>query len=83
MEIQEMTGHIAESNNAMRAASTAMKLAEVELDRRQALIDNYREGVRHQELLISRLRDMLNDGDNDAARVLVEAQYRAIHGPRD
>jgi arylsulfatase A-like enzyme len=83
MEIQEMTAHIAQTNKTMRAASEAMTLAQSELDRRQALIDNYREGVRHHEHLIGRLYQLFNEDNIDDARDLVRDEFRSIHGPRD
>lgn len=52
-----------------------------ELNRRQALLDDYRRRNRDHERLIGELHELLKIDDIDGIRDLVEAEHGAIHGP--
>lgn len=81
--IDPVSQYIEDSARAMGKASAAMKQAEIELDRRQRLIDDYRRKDAEHERMIGDLLELLDNDDLDGARDIVKAEYDAIHGPRD
>jgi hypothetical protein len=81
--IREASNAIGESNDAMRVASDVMKRAELELDARQRLIDDYRRKNYAHERMVGKLYDLLKQDDLDGAMDIVRDEYFAIHGPSD
>ena len=65
-----------------------MGMVEVELilkriDRLQMLADAYRRVSSDHEDMVSDLLKLLDNDDLDAARDIVQTEYRSIHGPND
>lgn len=76
-----MVDELKEIGEGMQNASEQMRAATAELQRRQSLIDSYREKDYAHERLIGRLYEALKSENFDDAMDLVKAEYDAIHGP--
>lgn len=62
-------------------ANEAMRKAGIELDRRQVVIDQYRDKVADYETFVGKLYGLLTAEKFDDARDLVRYVYSSIHGP--
>lgn len=79
--LNELSRTLDQTIAAGRASNEAMRLACAEFDRRQVVIDQYRDKVADHEKFVGDLYGLLNAERFDDARDLVRYVYQGIHGP--